>query len=56
MNASDFSDLILKLGASAVDSPPAEHQARMITLLGDVIGFDAAWYGWSSFTGGGSRC
>lgn len=51
MHTAEFSDLVLRLTSSALESPPAEHQGRMITLLREVIGFDAAWWGWSCFAG-----
>lgn len=51
MNSAALSDLILALTASAMQSGPADHQARMVGLIGEVVQFDAAWWGWSSFSG-----
>ena len=55
MNRVDFSNLILRLTASAIDSLPQDHQARMVGWLHEVTDFDAAWWGWSSFKAGKTR-
>ncbi|WP_134682380.1 helix-turn-helix transcriptional regulator [Paracoccus ravus] len=52
MNKKSFSEFVLALMASASDGEPAAHQARMVELLGSLIQFDMAWWGWCSFTEG----
>lgn len=52
MNLEGFSDLVLKLTASSIDIPAADYRQRMVALLGEVMDFDSAWWGWSSFAGG----
>lgn len=52
MNLGDFSDLVLRLNSSAVELSPRAHQDKLIELLGDVVEFSAAWWGWSNFSGG----
>lgn len=52
MQLEKFSNLILKLIASAVELPQVEYNARIVTLLSEVVHFDAAWWGWSSFPSG----
>lgn len=52
MNPSQLSEFVLKLVSSAVDSYPAVHQQNMIGLVREVVTFDAAWWGWSSFNAG----
>jgi DNA-binding CsgD family transcriptional regulator len=52
MNPSQLSEFVLKLVSSAVDSYPAAHQQNMIGLVREVVMFDAAWWGWSSFNAG----
>ncbi|MGU3401646.1 response regulator transcription factor [Brucellaceae bacterium D45D] len=49
MELAKFSGLILKLTATAVELLPAEYNARLATILGEAVQFDAAWWGWSSF-------
>lgn len=52
MQLEKFSDMILKLTASAIELSQAEYNARIVTLLGEAVHFDAAWWGWSSFPSG----
>lgn len=52
MKNSQLSDLIFNVTASAIESRPAIHQASMVGLIREVVNCDAAWWGWSSFTGG----
>lgn len=52
MLATNLSDLVIGLMASAIDSSVADHQGRMVEFLRDLIPFDAAWWGWSNFSGG----
>ena len=52
MQLSDFSTLVLALTASAVEAGPKDHQLKLIDMLTDVVRFDAAWWGWSSFGSG----
>ena len=52
MQLDEFSELILKLTASATETGPAEHQAQLVDLVKAVVRFDAAWWGWSSFANG----
>lgn len=52
MHVSDLSALVIGLTASALDASPAEHQGRMVGLIGEITRFDAAWWGWSNFSGG----
>lgn len=52
MNLGDFSDLVLRLNSSAVELSPRAHQDNVIKLLGDVVAFSSAWWGWSNFSGG----
>lgn len=52
MNNAQLSELILKLTDSAIGSSSIDHQSKMVSLIREVVQFDAAWWGWSSFTGG----
>lgn len=55
MKSAQLSDLVLELTESAVSSVSADHQARMIGLISRIVRFDAAWWGWSSFSRGHVR-
>lgn len=52
MQTADLSDLVLRLTTSAMDKAAADHQAQMADALRDITPFDAAWWGWSNFSGG----
>lgn len=52
MKLDEFSELVLKLTASATEAGPAEHQAHLVDLVKAVVRFDAAWWGWSCFANG----
>ncbi len=52
MNNDQLSELILKLTDSAIGSSSIDHQSKMVSLIREVVQFDAAWWGWSSFTAG----
>ncbi len=55
MRIEDFSDLVFRLTNSAIELSPDEHQKAQIEILKDTIAFDAAWWGWSNFSGGRNR-
>ena len=55
MHNTQLSELILKLTDSAIVSSSIDHQSKMVSLIREVVQFDAAWWGWSSFTGGRTR-
>lgn len=55
MHTSEFSDLVFRLTNSAIEADPREHQTAQIEILRDSIQFDAAWWGWSNFSGGRTR-
>lgn len=50
MDLKRFSDFVLKLTASTADATVTAYQEHMIYTLADLIDFDMAWWGWSSFT------
>lgn len=50
MNLKHFSDFVLKLTSSTADATVDKYQEHMIYALADLVDFDAAWWGWSSFT------
>jgi len=52
MKTEDFSTLIFNLMNSAIGLNPDDHQAAQIEILQQAIPFDAAWWGWSSFSNG----
>lgn len=52
MHLADFSDLILRLNSSAVELPPRAHQDNLIEMLGGIVSFSSAWWGWSNFAAG----
>lgn len=52
MEQSRFSDFVLKLINSALEFSPGEHQRTVVDLVREVVQFDAAWWGWSSFSAG----
>jgi DNA-binding CsgD family transcriptional regulator len=52
MHATNLSDFVIRLMASAIESSVTEHQGRMVEFLRDLVPFDSAWWGWSSFTAG----
>lgn len=52
MHLNDFSDLVLRLTHSAMEMPSHAHQDALIDMLGGLVQFDAAWWGWSNFSGG----
>ena len=52
MHIADFSDLVLRLNNSAVESSSREHHNNLIEILAGLVQFDAAWWGWSNLAGG----
>ena len=52
MKIEEFSTLIFNLTNSAIGLNPDDHQAAQIEILQQAIPFDAAWWGWSSFSNG----
>ena len=55
MRIEDFSRLVFQLTHSAIELRPDEHQGSQIEILREAIPFDAAWWGWSNFSGGRNR-
>ncbi len=55
MNLEDLSSLILQLTDSAIGLSLDDHQTGQIEVLQKAIPFDAAWWGWSNFSGGRNR-
>lgn len=55
MKTTDLSNFIFQLTNSAIEMRPDAHQASQIALLKEVVPFDAAWWGWSNFSGGRNR-
>ncbi|SDO34865.1 regulatory protein, luxR family [Lutimaribacter pacificus] len=52
MHLADFSDLVLRLNNSAVESSSRVHHNSLIEILSGLVRFDAAWWGWSNLAGG----
>jgi len=55
MNIDDFSTFVFDLTNSAIGLNLDDHQASQIQILQKAISFDAAWWGWSNFSGGRNR-